>query len=102
MAISPTCLRRSDRQMNVSWNQPNAPASRIVSGAAMSSGMSAITLSAYPTRAPKVTSSPWEKFVRPVVPNTSDSPIAARARMRPKRRPDTANWGARFQLIRSK
>ena len=53
------------------------------------------TCSAQATSAPKVTSSPWAKLVSPVVPNTSDRPIAARARMRPKRRPDTAYCGAR-------
>ncbi len=54
-----------------------------------------MTCRAQATSAPKVTSSPWAKFVSPVVPKTSDSPMAARARIRPNRRPETAYWGAR-------
>ncbi len=39
------------------------------------------------TIAPKVSSSPWAKFVRPVVPKISDSPTAASAMTSPNRIP---------------
>ena len=47
------------------------------------------------TSAPAVTSSPCAKFVSPVVPKMSDSPIAAMAISRPKRIPSTSSWTAR-------
>ncbi len=48
--------------------------------------------------APIVTSSPWAKLVRPVVPKISDRPTAASAMMRPNRRPSAVSWAAWLHL----
>ena len=54
--------------------------------------------------APKVTISPCAKFEMPVVPKTSDRPIAASASIRPKLRPCTSrcrNWSKKLVTLRS-
>ena len=48
--------------------------------------------------APSVTSSPWAKLVRPVVPKMSDSPTAASAMIRPNRKPSAMSWAAWLHL----
>ena len=49
--------------------------------------------------APIVTSSPWAKLVRPVVPKMSDSPTAASAMISPNRKPSAISWAAWLHLL---
>ena len=86
----PSPLRRSGRQSPASIASPNAPETTTASGMATQIGIANPTENNNAARAPNVTISPWAKFDNPVVPNTSDKPIAARASMRPKFSPFTA------------
>ena len=52
----------------------------------------------------KVTNSEWAKLEIPVVPNTSESPTAARASIRPKLKPlitRCTNWSKKLVTFRS-
>ncbi len=56
------------------------------------SWMPRFTLSHQAAIAPKVTISPWEKLVRPVVPKISERPMAPMAMTRPNLIPSTSSW----------
>ena len=82
--------------------QPDAPPKITAPGIAIQNGrpkltnMSAIT-------APKVTISPWAKLGSAVVPNTSDSPMDASPRRRPKFKPSNRrimNWSKTLMGVR--
>eukprot|EP01136_Pigoraptor_vietnamica_P041006 Opistho-1_new@13467 len=82
--------RRSGRKTPSSNEAPNRPAATIAPNVAMTSGSPRpplLELRYHAAIAPKVISSPWAKFVRPVVPKINDSPTAASAITRPNRMP---------------
>ena len=99
-AIRPVPRRRSGFHRILSWNQPKA----IEAITATRTAVTIVTLAPPIVRspesrsmpnatiAPKVISSPWAKFVSPVVPKIIDRPSEAIASTREKTRPPTASW----------
>ncbi len=99
MAVRPVPRRRSGRQSPRSRTPPARPPTATAISVATMRFSPSPTLNAYASRAPPVMSSPWAKFVRPVVPKISDRPTAAMASTRPNCRPPTSSCGARSNRL---
>ena len=100
----PRPLRRNGRHNPASSDKPNSADTTTAKGIAIQIGTSRPTEKRSAASAPKVTISPWAKFESPVVPKTSETPIAASASMRPKLRPFTvreASWSQKLVVTRS-
>ena len=99
IATRPVPRLRNGLHMPLSWTQPKSPE---ITNAAITAVMNVMFTppirtspgsrsTASAARAPNVTSSPWAKLVRPVVPKISESPSAARASNREKVMPPTVS-----------
>ena len=106
-AIRPVPRLRSGAQSAASLSQPSAPHTIKAIAAAgknwrppKSGRKGRLPLLIHQvSRAPMVTSSPWAKFVRPVVPKISDRPTAASAMIRPNRTPSAVSCAAWLHLL---